>query len=296
MQITRQRNKQTIAIIQMLLCAMLWSTAGLFIKLVPWHPFIIAGFRSLIAAAVTYIYMRAVGLKFRFSGQVFVGGLFMCLTFFAFMTANKLTTAANAIALQYTQPVWIMLFSALFLKQKFKLIDILAAVGTLGGISLFFLDELAPGNWVGNLLGVLAGAFMAVMFIVVGNSNKEERVSATLLGHMMTAVVGLPFLAFNPIEITTTAVLSVLALGVFQLGISYILMVNAFEHCPPLACSLLSAVEPIFNPVWVFLFSGEAPGMFALIGAVVVIGVVTLWCLWRDGVMQKGKTPAQAPK
>jgi drug/metabolite transporter (DMT)-like permease len=74
-----------------------------------------------------------------------------------------------------------------------------------------------------------------------------------------------------------TTVSCILILGVFQLGISYILYVKASRYCPPLACCLLGAVEPLLNPVWVFLFNGEKPGIFALLGAVVVIASITIW-------------------
>ena len=114
-----------------------------------------------------------------------------------------------------------------------------------------------------------------------------------LLGHLFSVLVGVPFSFFTETSITTTSVLSILALGVVQLGVPYIFLMLSSRDCPPLACSLLGALEPLLNPVWVALFDGETPGLFALFGGVVVIASITVWCVWQNNhptETQKGAT------
>lgn len=270
------------AILQMLLCATMWSTAGIFIKLIPWSPFVIAGWRSLIAAGTVLFFFKLWKIKFRFNFRAVLNGILMCFTFLAFVIANKLTTAANAIVLQFTAPLFLMAFSAILFHQKFHRADIAAVIATMGGIALFFFDHLKPGYLLGNCVAILAGAFMAGMYLGLGNADEETRMGGMLLGHLFTAAIGIPFTFFTPAPVTSAAVLCILALGIIQLGIPYILLTLSSENCPPLACSLLGAVEPLLNPVWVFIFNGEKPGTFALIGGAVVIASVTSWCIWQN--------------
>lgn len=286
-------SPQRKATLEMLLCAALWSIAGIFIKHIPWHPLVIAGARSLISACFILVYLKIKRFRFRFSANAAVSAVLMCCTFTAFVTANKLTTAANAIVLQFTAPVFLLIFSALFFHQKLRRADVTAVFATLFGIALFFFDQLTPGHLLGNCVAILAGAFMAAMYLAVGNCNPEARLSGMLMGHLLTAIVGLPASFFTPMPITGTAMLNIFILGVFQLGLPYLLFALAVEHCPPLACSLLGALEPLLNPIWVFLFDGEAPGLFALFGGVVVIATVTIWCIWRDKQAAKAALPEQ---
>jgi len=270
------------AIIQMLVCATLWSTGGIFIKLIPWNPFVIAGWRSLVAVGTVLLFLKIGKVKFKFNLRAVLMGAFMCLTFLSFVTANKLTTAANAIVLQFTAPLFLLVFSAVFFHEKFRRADLLAVLVTMGGIALFFLDKLDGGFLLGNCVAILAGAFMGGMYLAIGKVDEETRMGGMLLGHIFTAAVGIPVTFFTPAPVSTTAILCILGLGVIQLGLPYILLTLSSKNCPPLACSLLGAIEPLLNPVWVFLFSGEAPGFFALVGGVIVIVSITLWCIWQN--------------
>ena len=270
-------KKETLASLEMLLCAALWSVAGIFIKLIPWNGFAVAGMRSLIAAVTFAVYMLLTKKKYILSRRTLLGGFFAGSVYTCFAVANKLTTAANAIVLQFTSPVFIVIFSAIFFKEKIRRNDLFVVAATLAGIALFFFDQLQPGYILGNLVAIAAGMFMAGMFIVVGNIEGDERFSAILNGQMFTFLVGLPFIISTRPEFTPTATASILILGVFQLGISYILYVKATQYCPPLACCLLGALEPLLNPVWVLIFDGERPGVFALIGGVIVVVSITVW-------------------
>ena len=275
-------NQQRRAILAMVMCASLWSIAGIFIKMIPWNPLVIAGFRSLIAAVVIVIYMRVAKLKIIFNRDSLLGGVFVAAMFLSFVSANKLTTAANAIVLQYTAPIFILIISAFFMRQRFHLPDIITVVITLLGISLFFFDKLSAGNLVGNCVGILAGLFLACMMLIIGNADDQSRMSGILIGHLITALVGVPLAFVLDTPVSSKIVLSILALGIVQLGIPYVLYGLAAKHCPPLMCSLIGVIEALLNPVWVFLFDGEAPGAFALVGAVVVIATITVWCIYRD--------------
>lgn len=280
----------------MLSCATLWSIGGIFIKLLPWNSMVISGLRSLISGVVVLAYMRISGQKIIINRCSLTSGAAMCATFEFFVLANKLTTAANAIVLQFTAPVFILIFSAVFMHKRFGRADIITVCLTLGGIALFFLDSLTPGKLVGNLMGVIAGMCMACMYMLIGEAEGEERMSCLLVGQCMAALVGLPFLFFTEVAISFQSTACILILGIFQLGIPYILYVKSSEYCPPLACSLLGAVEPLLNPLWVFLFDGEAPGIFALFGGVVVIATITVWCIIGNKDEQKNRTSAQQGK
>lgn len=270
------------AILEMLLCAALWSIAGIFIKLIPWNSIVIAGLRSLIAGFVMFVYMRARGIGFTADRRSLAGGAALCLTLTCFVAANKLTTAANSIVLQFTAPMFIVVFSALFLKKRFSRADVLAVVLTMAGISLFFFDQLTPGHLAGNCVAIFAGMAFACYYMSLEGASESQRMSAILIAHGLTFLVGLPFTFVYPPELSAAPVACILVLGVVQLGIPYVLLGRASGACPPLACSLLGAVEPLLNPVWVFIFDGEAPGLWALIGGVVVVATITVWCVYGD--------------
>lgn len=274
------------SIVFMVICASLWSIAGIFIKLIPWNALVIAGWRSFIAAVCMAVFMLATGRRLKVNRASLLSGIFVSMTFLAFVSANKLTTAANAIVLQFTAPIFILILSAVFLHKRFEKADIITVIITLFGISLFFFDQLDGGGLLGNIIAIGAGFSMACMFVICGETDEESRLSGILFGHLLTAAIGLPFMLAFDTPFSSTAAVSILALGVVQLGIPYILMGLAVKHCPPLACSLIGAIEPLLNPVWVFMFDGERPGIFALIGGGIVIVTITLWCVWRDRKLQ----------
>jgi drug/metabolite transporter (DMT)-like permease len=266
----------------MLVCSTLWSIAGILFKMMDWNPFVIAGFRSLIAAITVYIFMLVTKQKVRITKNVLISMIFLAATFLCFVSANKLTYSANAIVLQYTAPIFLMVFSALIFRQKFRVSDIITVLGTFIGIAVFFLGSLGKSRIAGDIAAVLSGAFMGSMFIAVGKTKEDEKMSGILFGHLLTALIGIPFCFFTENTFSGTSIIAVLVLGIVQLGIPYILFALASVNCPPLACSLLAAVEPLLNPIWVFLFNGETPGIFSIIGGVIVISAVTAQCILQD--------------
>lgn len=281
---TDTNNKKRTAMLLMLICAILWSIGGIFIKLISWSPLLIAGARSLISAGVLGIYMFYTKTPIKICKYSIGAGIGLSGCCIFFVLANKLTTAANAIVLQYSAPIFILIITALIFKQKLRKKEILAVMGTMFGIVLFFFDQLSPGNILGNFVAILAGIFLAVMFVMVGQGGNDDsiRMSGILFAHLLTAVIGIPIGIVGTTAISSMEIFYIVILGTFQLGIPYVLYAIASRDCPPLACSLIGMVEPLLNPVWVFIFAGEMPGIFALIGAAVIISVVTWWCVTED--------------
>ncbi|MBR6840513.1 MAG: EamA family transporter, partial [Oscillospiraceae bacterium] len=179
-------------------------------------------------------------------------------------------------------PVFIVLFSAVLYKKEIRKPDLAVVLVVLAGIALFFFDQLGPSTVLGNFVAIAAGMFMAGMYMAVDRLEPQERFSAIVIGQAFAFLIGLPAVIITKPVMNVTTVSCILILGVFQLGLSYILYVRASETCPPLACCLLGAVEPLLNPVWVMIFDGETPGVFALIGGIIVITAVTAWTVW-DG-------------
>lgn len=275
------RKRKNRAMLLMVITAAMWSLGGIFIKLISWNPFLIAGMRSGISGSIMALYMAATHTRFKLNRYSLLAGMGLGCSATLFTIANKLTTAANAIVLQYTAPIFILLISAIFFKEKMQKQDILVVCITMGGMVLFFLDQLSPGNLLGNVLGILAGVTLGQMFVMVGRGGDDDatRMSGILIAHMITLMIGVPVGLPQTEEVAAIEILYVIILGVFQLGIPYVLYGIASRDCPPLACSLIGMLEPLLNPVWVAIFIGEVPGPFALAGAVIIIATVTWWCI-----------------
>jgi drug/metabolite transporter (DMT)-like permease len=271
-------ENRMLGILGVIAASVLWSTAGFLIKLVNWSPIPIAGIRSLIAAILIFIYLKKP--KFTFSKAQITAALAMAATMFLFVTANKMTTAANAILLQFTAPIYVALLSSFILKEKVRRLDWLVIAVVLGGLSLFFLDDMTTGNLIGNLLAILSGFTMAVMIIALRLQKDGSPVESTLLGNCITFVVALPFIATAPMP-DMNSIMGLVLLGIFQLGLAYILFANAIKHVTAVEGTLLNVVEPLCNPIWVFLFIGEVPTGNALIGGIIVLTAVTVRSMFR---------------
>jgi drug/metabolite transporter (DMT)-like permease len=172
-----------------------------------------------------------------------LGGIALSSTFISFIAANKLTTAANAIVLQYSAPAFLLIISAVFFHQKSRKGDIIAVCITIFGISFFFLDKLTSGYLLGNIFGIASGISFASMLAITGNTDDNSRFSGILLGNLFTFVIGLPFVVLSDFPITPAYTANIIVLGVFQLGIPYILYGIAVRVCSPLACALISTLE-----------------------------------------------------
>jgi len=260
------------AIIFLLLSAILWSFGGLFIKLVSWNPVAIAGLRGFIAMVVLIVYVRHP--HFTWSFAQIGGAIAYAVTVTLFVIATKLTTAANAILLQYTAPVYVAFLGSWILKERVLWFDWLIVLTVIGGMALFFLDHLTPGNQLGNVSAILSGVGFACFVLFMRKQKNESPLETVLLGDFFTGLIGLPFM-FESIP-GALSWLGLLFLGVVQLGLSYILYSEAIKHVTALEAILIPGIEPILNPIWVFLMLGEAPGKWALVGGFVVLVSVTI--------------------
>ena len=184
---------QKKAMLLMALCAFLWSIGGLFIKLLPWHPAVICGIRSTIAASIILIYMKRMGYRLVLKDPlVWLSGLGLMGTMLLFVSANKLTTSANAIVLQSTSPLYIMVISALFFQARYSRRELVMVGVVMAGIALFFLDQLTPGGMLGNLLALCSGMTMALMFVCSSRlPDDQSSMSALVVGHTAAALAGM---------------------------------------------------------------------------------------------------------
>ncbi|SCY43530.1 DMT family transporter [Alkaliphilus peptidifermentans] len=266
-------NDRKKALIYLVITAVLWSTGGLLIKLVEWNPLAIAGARSGIAAIIMLIYLKR---PIRSIDRIkLLGAISYGLLVILFIAANKLTTSANAILLQFTAPIWVILFAKAFLKEKTYVADWLTIIAVILGMTLFFIGGLKSGNILGNTLAVLSGMAMAAMIIFLKIKKEDSPIEITLLGNIITFFIGLPFILLSAPP-SNTSIIAILILGVFQLGISYILYVNAVRHVSAVDAILIPIIEPLLNPIWVFVFAGEAPGKYAILGgSIVILSIIT---------------------
>jgi drug/metabolite transporter (DMT)-like permease len=265
------RDRRGAAIAALVVCALLWSTGGLLIKIVSWNPLAIAGVRSLIGGIVILVYLRRP--RFTWSLAQIVGAVSYAACMILFVIANKLTTAANAIMLQYTAPLYAAVFGWLFLKEKASVVDWVTIVVVLGGMVLFFMDKLSVGNMVGNVLAIVSGVFFGGSIVAFRAQKEGSSLESILLSHVITMIVSIPFLWQGHPTLAGWGGLAFL--GVFQIGISSILLAYGVKRVTALQSILTAVLEPIFNPVWVFLVLGERPGPRALVGGVIILTAVT---------------------
>jgi len=266
-------GKRSRAIIYLVLTAILWSLGGVLIKSVKWNPVAIAGARSAIASLVMLAYIRRP--RFTWSRAQILAAIFYAGTVILFVTANKLTTAANAILLQYGAPVYVAIFGSIILKEKTTTADWITISLVIFGMFLFFLDELRPGDLSGNIIAILSGITFALYIVFMRKQKDESPIESTLLGNILTVIIGLPFMLSSSPE-TRSSWIGILLLGTIQLGISYILYSIAIKDVTALEAILIPIIEPVLNPVWVFLAMGETPGRWAFVGGAIILASVTL--------------------
>ncbi len=260
------------AILLLLVAALIWSTGGLLIKWVQWPPLAISGMRSLIGALFLLLVFRPRGFRFN---RYLVGGAVayaVCVT--CFVAANKLTSAANAILLQYTAPAHVALFGYWFLGERPRRVDWITLVTVLLGMLLFFLDDLTLAGFWGNIVALISGAGFAWMALFLRKQKDADPIHSVILGNLLAAAVALPFM-FGPAP-SAKGWLGLVLLGLFQVGTAYALFSLAIRHVTALESMLIPTIEPILNPVWVLLLLGERPGPMAIIGGAVIILAITL--------------------
>ena len=264
----------TAGILAMAATSFLWSIAGLFIKIMDWHPLTIAGFRSLIASIIVLAYVRRP--HFSWSFPQIAATVCNAATMILFVAANKMTTSANAIILQYIAPVCTAFLGAWLLKEKTRLENWIAIVLVTAGIVVMFMDKVDGGGLLGNVFAVLSGVTFSFYFVFMRMQKDESPIESILLSHWLVAAVGLTATIFLPATpFTWKSVGAVVVLGVFQIGFAAILFAAAIKRISAVTANLIAVIEPVFNPLWVFLALGETPGARALGGGAVIVAAVT---------------------
>ncbi|GMU87652.1 MAG: hypothetical protein AMXMBFR48_28930 [Ignavibacteriales bacterium] len=266
-------------ILFILISAMLWSTGGLFIKILPLDAFQISFARSVFAAGILIVLSGK--SSFRVNKLVALNSLFYAGILILFVAATKLTTAANAIFLQYTAPIYVLVFEPLLLKTGFKRKNIYSVFICFLGMALFFLGDLQPGHLSGNLLALLSGVAFAAFLIGMRKNGEEYQNSTVILGNILIAVLCIgsfePSVMLQPGNLMMTAYL-----GIFQIGTAYFLFNLGLKRVQAIEASLISMIEPVLNPVWVFIWHGETPSGWAILGGSVILTGLIIKTLWFD--------------
>ena len=269
----------------LLAAALLWSTAGAVIKLSSLDAWQLAGGRALVAAL--FLAALVPSARRRPSWRLLLVGLAYAVTTVLFVIANKLTTAANAIFLQDTAPLWVLLLSPWALGERPSRGELLSVPVFGLGLGLFFLDQLAPGQLAGNLVALAAGVAFAASILGLRRLGPEGP-AALVWGNLLAAAVTLPLWPLGPAAGVADLV-AIAYLGVFQLGLAYLCFSLGLRGTPAVEASLLVLLEPVLNPVWTFLFAGERPGPWALAGGAVILAA-TAWRTLQPWLQERRST------
>ncbi len=269
-----QSANMRMGVLAMVATAFLWSIAGLFIKVIDWHPFAIAGMRSLISSLVVLAWLRRP--RFHWSPAQIGAALTQAGTMLLFVAANKTTTAANAILLQYVGPVFTAILGAWLLQERTRWEHWAAFAFVGAGMTLLFMDKLGGGRLLGNVLALLSGLLFSFYYIFMRMQKDGSPLESILLAHWLTAAIGLVASLFLPLPAFSWQAAGAIAmLGIFQVGAAAILFVAAIRRVTAVTANLIAVIEPVFNPLWVFLALGEKPGAHAIIGGAIIIAAVT---------------------
>ena len=260
-----------------LLCAVLWSTSGLFIKLVDWHPALIAGSRSFLAAIVLLILRRfSKGRSGAFIGvpRLALLGLGYAATMIFFVIANKLTASANAILLQYTAPVWAALLGWIVLRERPHWEQWAALALVSVGMLLVFNSGLQAGSVTGDILALVSGLAFGANSVMMRTQKDGSPADIMISAHISTVLFSIPFFVLHPPVINGGNILSIIFMGIFQIGAASALFAYGIKRIPAVQAMLTAAVEPVLNPIWVLLVTGEQPALPVIAGGSVIVGAV----------------------
>lgn len=261
------------------LAALLYSIGGLCIKVIPWNGLSINGARNVIALMVVGSYLLLSRHRLRFNRWILLGAVSVCGTNVFYTVANKMTTAANAIVLQFTAPIFVLLLTALVWRKLPRKGELVACGVVVLGVLCFFVDSLQAGGMGGNVVALLSGFSYAGVFLLQDMPDSDP-ISSVFWGNVCSALIGLPWL-MGETSVSSVTLLSLVVLGVFQVGLAYILLTLGLARTSAVTASLVSGIEPILNPILVALIYHETIGPVSLVGAVIVIGGVVGYNVWK---------------
>ena len=264
-----------------LLCAILWSTSGLFIKLVDWNPMVISGSRSILATIVLLILRRlssgrksGARITLREIPSLAVCGLCYTATMLFFVTANKLTASANVILLQYAAPVWAALLAWFFLKERPRWENWCALVLVSLGMFMVFSSGLESGSMTGNIFAVISGIAFGANSVVLRARKDGSPADILIFSHIICTAISIPFFFLYPPTLNSHNILSIAFMGIFQIGIASALFAYGIKRIPAVQAMLTSAVEPVLNPIWVLPVTGERPSSSVFAGGGIILAAV----------------------
>lgn len=277
------------SVLLLLAAALCWSLGGVLLKSVDWPPLAVGGGRGLIAA----LFLAAAvgrGLNFKWGALPVATALAYTGCTVLFAAATKLTTAANAILLQYTAPVYVALLGAWLLKERPTRGDWATMAVVFVGMAIFLYDGLRFNDLAGVLLAIASGVCFAAMIVMLRMQKDGAPIGSIILGNVFGFLIGLPWMLSAPFP-DGRSLVALGLLGVVQLGIAYLLYARAIKHVTALEAVLIPVIEPILNPVWVMLALGEKPSGLALLGGAIVLGAVT----WRAAASVRRPPPEVLP-
>ena len=274
--------------VYVLLSAICFSTGGVLIKLIPWSSMTKQGIRSIFSILVVGGYMLLRRQRFVWNKTVFWGAICNTVMAFSFVAATKLTTAANAIVLQFTEPIFVILLMWFIYKKKPGKDALIACAVVFAGILCFFFESLGAGQMAGDLLAILSG-FTYALVMMMKKFEGADFESSLIVSNIISAVVGIPvyFRDFSTASVADAWVFMLL-LGVVQFGLSYIFLSKGLDYVSPVTASLTSTIEPILNPILVAVFYGEKIGAAAVVGAVLVVGAAAVYNVRQSMQTERG--------
>lgn len=268
---------QTKGRIYIVLCALLWGLAGVCVKSIPWSSQTLICARSVIAIMVLGIYRKS--FKLEFNKKTLYGSIMMSITGILYLAAIKLTTAASAIVLQYTAPIFVFVYAIIFNNRKTSLKEIGIIFLVFLGCVLSFAGDLDPTKTLGNILAILSGISFAGQ-IVIFSDPEVKQFDGLYLSNIISFVVCLPFIfSDHNLIFTPNVIFWVLVLSIFQYGIANIMYAKGCKLIDKVECSLILTIEPIFNPIPVLLINGEMMSFLSFVGFIFVIVGITLYTL-----------------
>ncbi len=265
--------------------ALLWSTSGVFIKLLPFDAFTILFYRSGLAALFYAVLFRRQLLEM--NARAWVNSVVYCLVLLSFVSATKMTTAANAILLQYTAPVYVLLAEPMLFKTRLERVNVITILICLAGMVILVSGDLAVGDWVGNLLALVSGITLAALILGQRRNAPEFQDRSIFWGNVFVALVGLPF-ALQAQTPTVEHWLMFGWLGFIQLGVGNLLFFYGLKRVLAVESALLGMMEPIFSPIWVLIFYGEKPSTGAVAGGILMMIALAGRAFWLE--VKRGKT------
>ena len=266
--------------------ALMWSLAGFNIKMIEWSPYATAAGRSLVAVILLAPMVLRKG--FQKIDRYVIGGAICYAAFnYCFITSTTLTSSAIAIMMQYTAPIYVALLSWLFLRERVGWADIISVGFVFLGMIFFFLDSNSGGSLKGNIVSIFNGITFAGISIFLRLQKDGNPALSMYLGNVISAVAGLPIM-WNAGMPDTISLLFLLLAGLL-VAVSYTLYAKASTGLSALETVLIPIIDPVMNPVWVFLFLDERPGALTIVGAAVILVSVTIRVV-------SGLTPSSASR